>query len=146
MSKAIEWIEDVLGAVMENNTPENRKVIEACGRGCAVRAGRMEMIDQLKQKAEEACCKSNADYVRFLNENSPAKFIEVDGGIEMHLGKKGCSCPLAKELVRNREGLCFCTQGEDRILWSRFFAKPVDIEIVESCLRGGNDCVIKIGC
>ncbi|TCD54948.1 hypothetical protein EJ419_00715 [Alloscardovia theropitheci] len=43
------------------------------------------MIDQLKQKAEETCYKANADYVRFLNENSPAKFIEVDGGIEMNL-------------------------------------------------------------
>ena len=99
-------------------------------------------MEALREKASH--CVTRTDYVKFLNETLPVRFTEVDDGIEMHLGKTECSCPISKLITRNREMLCHCTQGEDRAVWSTFFGKPVDVEIVESFLRGGNDCVIKI--
>ncbi len=62
----------------------------------------------------------------------------------MRLGKQECSCPLAPDIKRNADMLCECTRGSDKATWSVFFGKPVDVEIVESFLRGGKDCVIKI--
>ena len=141
MDKAAEWIEDALGAVKESGDPKAMAIIEACGRGCAERKKHIAAMEALHEKASH--CVTRSDYVKFLNETLPVKFIEVDDGIEMHLGKTECSCPISKLITKNKEMLCHCTQGENRAIWSIFFGKPVDTEIVESFLRGGNDCVIK---
>ena len=89
-------------------------------------------------------CNTRADYVALLNENIPVTIREVEDGIIMHLGKEKCSCPIASEISKNEDMLCECTRGHEKAVWSNFFGKPVDVEIVESFLRGGNDCVIKI--
>lgn len=65
----------------------------------------------------------------------PVKIEEVGDGIVMRLGKKSCTCPIASTINESKEMLCHCTCGHE---------KAVDIEIVESFLRGGTDCVIKI--
>ena len=69
---------------------------------------------------------------------------EVSDGLVMWLGKKSCTCPMASEIHANKEMLCNCTCGHEKAVWSAFFGRPVDVEIVESFLRGGTDCVIKI--
>lgn len=51
---------------------------------------------------------------------------------------------MASKLTQNADMMCECTRGHEKAMWSIFFGKPVDVEIVESFLRGGNDCVIKI--
>ena len=51
-------------------------------------------------------------------------------------GEKSFSRETAEEYVFSR--------GHEVAVWSAFFGKTVDIEIVESHLRGGKDCVIKI--
>ncbi len=40
--------------------------------------------------------------------------------------------------------LCNCILGHEKAMWSIVFGKQVDAKIVESFLRGGKDCVIKI--
>ena len=99
-------------------------------------------MEKLRQAA--AYCKSYSDYVAFLNEMLPIHIEEVEDGIVMRLNKTKCSCPIAKELRKNADMLCECTRGHEIVTWSAFFGKSVEIEIVESILRGGNNCVIKI--
>lgn len=70
--------------------------------------------------------------------------IEAEDGIVIHLGKEKCSCPIAAAISKNADMLCECTRGHEKTIWSTFFDKPVEVEIVESFLRGGKDCVIKI--
>lgn len=142
MSKCAEWIEDILGAAKQSQSPEATQMIECCGKGCATRKNAEEGI--LKLKGAATNCKTRADYVAFLSEIMPVKIEEVEDGIIMHLGKEKCSCPMACELTQNTDMLCECTKGHEKFVWSQFFGKPVDIEIVESFLRGGSDCVIKI--
>ena len=142
MSKCSEWIEDMLGAIKESQNPEAISMIECCGKACASRKNTEEGMRQLKAKASN--CKTRADYVAFLNEKMPVTITEVEDGIVMHLGKEGCTCPISSEISKNTDMLCECTRGHEKAVWSNFFGKPVDIEIVESFLRGGNDCVIKI--
>ena len=100
------------------------------------------MLNRLRAAASH--CKTRADYVEFLNNAIPVHIEEAEDGILMHLGKTECSCPMAKELTKNVDILCECTRGHEIAVWSEFFGKPVDIEIVESHLRGGKDCIIKI--
>lgn len=37
MGKTAEWIEDLLGASKETKDPQAIKMIECCGKGCALR-------------------------------------------------------------------------------------------------------------
>lgn len=142
MSKCAEWIEDMLGAVKEKQDPAAIRLIECCGEGCAKRKNAEEGILQLKAAASK--CKTRSDYAAFLNSVMPVTVTEAEDGIVMHLGKTECSCPMAGEIARNADMLCECTRGHEKAVWSAFFGKPVEIEIMESFLRGGNDCVIKI--
>ena len=142
MTKTTEWIEDLLGAAKEANHTQAIEMIACCGKGCAMRKNAPANMENLKKQAEN--CKTYADYASFLSSIIPVNIEAVEDGIMMHLGKKECSCPMAKELTKNTEMLCECTKGHEELTWSAFFGKPVDIEIVESILRGGNDCVIKI--
>ena len=142
MSKTAEWIEDLLGAAKESNDLQAIKMIESCGKGCAFRKDAPASMEKLRQSASN--CKTRSDYAEFLNELMPVQIDEDEDGIVMHLGKTECSCPVAKELTKNADMLCECTRGHEITTWSAFFGKPIEIEIVESILRGGQDCVIKI--
>ena len=135
------WIEDILTEIKQNPTPENIKLLESCGKGCAVRNKMLDGIKNLKGLASN--CKTKTDYVKFLNEHIPAKFVEVEDGIIMYLQKIKCSCPMVPAVSKNADMLCNCTNGNNKVVWSEFFGKPVETEIVESFLRGGKDCVIK---
>ena len=141
MSKTGEWIEDLLGAAKEHG---DTSLIACCGRGCASRKGFVQGMEQLHQKAAEAGCVTAADYAAFLKKTVPFTIVDVDGGIDLHLNKTECSCPMHKELTRNTDMLCECTRGHEIAEWSAFFGQTVEIEIVESFLRGGRDCVIGI--
>ncbi|MDR2921250.1 MAG: hypothetical protein LBV72_18045 [Tannerella sp.] len=136
------WIDDLLGAVKDDASPNAIKLIESCGKGCASRQNVFEFMVKLRNDASH--CKTRTDYVEFLNERLPVTFTETTDGIIMHLGKDKCGCKMATEITKNADALCNCTLGHEKATWSMFFGRPVDAEIVESFLRGGNDCVIKI--
>lgn len=136
------WIEDLLGEIKKNPTEENIKLIEACGKSCAYHKDRVRIMEELHK--ETTTCETTSDYANFLKERLMLNVKEVDDGIELHLGNEECPCELSSEIKNNSDALCYCTIGQNKLLWSTLFGKPVDIEIVESILRGGNDCVLKI--
>jgi predicted hydrocarbon binding protein len=136
------WIDDLLGAVKEDSSQNATKLIESCGKGCLARRGASEFITGLREAASD--CRSRADFVSFLNGKMPMTFTEDADGIVIHMGKDKCGCKMAPELHNNADALCNCTLGHEKAMWSEFFGKPIDVEIVETILRGGNDCVFKI--
>lgn len=142
MSNYAEWIDDMLGAAKEVQNPTAIHMIECCGKGCAARKNMEEQFRQMKAAASN--CKTRTDYVSFLNGIMPMTIAETDDGIVIPLGKEKCSCPMADGISKNADMLCECTRGHEKAMWSIFFGKPVEIEIVESFQRGGKDCIIKI--
>ena len=142
MSKCNEWIEDLLSTVKMSNDPQSTALVRCCGKGCAQRKNAVIHMEALRASAAE--CKTRQDYAAFLKDAMPVRIEEANDGIVMHLEKKCCSCPIAAELSTNADMLCECTRGHEIAAWSAFFGKPVNVEIVESILRGGKDCVIKI--
>ena len=136
------WIEDLLGEIKKNPSEENIKLIEGCGRACAHHKDRVKGMEMLHQQLEDN--DSRSYYTSFLKEKLNLNVEEVDDGILLHLGNKECPCELTHDIENNLDALCYCTQGQNKLLWSTLFGKQVDIEIVESILRGGNDCVLKI--
>ena len=134
------WIEDLLEEINRNPTPENIRLLDNCGKACAMHQNQMEGIKELKKSASH--CKTRSDYIEFFNNTFPFEVIEDENGIILTLGKEECSCPMAPEV--KSPALCNCTQGHEKAIWSEFFGKEVEIELIETLLRGGNDCIIKI--
>lgn len=98
----------------------------------------------LKLKELVSDCKTLADYVDFFRNVLKLNAEESDNGIILRLGKKKCTCPISDNLNIDKSRLCDCTETHEKKLWSLFFGKDIDVEILESFHRGGNDCVIKI--
>ena len=140
MSESTVWIKDFLEAAEQNPTEETIHLIECCGRSCALRKGHVDSMSKLKAAA--SWCKTRSDYTLFLKEHISEAVTEDDDGIRIPLGKKKCTCPLAEDIQSSM--LCCCTQGSNRATWSEFFGRDVKVEMVETFMRGGNDCVIKL--
>ena len=133
---------EYLKRAKENPCDENIHDLEKCGAECAAKSGMLDAFKKMKVAAKG--CQSLSDYVRFLNGylQGMVNFEEAPDGIVMHLNKKQCSCPLYPKVSDGL--LCHCTCGNAKVTWSEFFGEPVKTEIIESHLRGGKDCVIKI--
>ena len=142
MSDFSEWIDDALGAIRNSDDQMSIEVINACGTGCATRSGADEALRKLGERVSE--CHTRSGYVAFMKEMFPFSIEEAEDGIILHLGKAECTCPISKGISRNADMLCECTRSHERYTWSLFFGRPVEVEIEESILRGGDDCVIRI--
>lgn len=139
MNEHVEWINHLLKQVNDNPSKENIELIESCGKCCAIRQHHLEGIKELKEKATD--CQNINDYVEFLKSlNLNAK--REDNAIVIKFGKTECTCLMAPEI--DNPALCYCTIGHEKYMWGEFFNQKIDVELVESLLRGGNDCIIKI--
>lgn len=137
------WIDDLLGAVKTNPAPDSIKLIERCGKNCATRNNVIGLMRQLREDA--AHCNTRTEFVEFLREQLPMiTFSETPDGIVASTVKDKCNCKMAPEISNNKDTLCNCTLGHQKAMWGEFFGKSVDVEIVETILRGGNECVFKI--
>ncbi len=142
MNDRIVWINDLLAAAKEHPSADMIALLESCGKKCALRQNIFPFFERLRDEASD--CKTRADYVAFLKKRMPLDIEEAEDGIILRLGKDKCSCPMAEEVAPDAGALCHCTCGHEKATWSILFGKPVDVQIVKSFLRGGDDCVIKI--
>ena len=134
------WIGDLLKQKSSDGC-DMKLVLRNCGRACAMRTGHIAAMKQFRALASG--CESRADYVKFLQEHLQGCAVEeVDDGIVVRLNKTQCGCPMYPRVAD--PALCDCTAGNNQATWSEFFGSPVDVDVVESFLRGGKDCVLKI--
>ena len=134
------WINSVLASADKTPFPEIICLIEQCGMECARENGHLEAMDKLRGMTSSL--QSKADYLDFFRNSLHINAEEAEDGIILRLNKPRCTCPMAPQVAG--PALCHCTQGHEKLCWSRAFGKPVDVEIVESWLRGGHDCLIKL--
>ena len=103
-----------------------------------------QYFDILKIKKMASYSSKKSDYVDFFRDLLNLNVEESEKGIIIHLNKTECDCPMAPQLNVDKSKLCNCTKEHEKQLWSEFFGNDVDVEILESFNRGGNDCVIEI--
>ena len=134
------WIEDMLQEASRNGC-DTKCLLRNCGRACAIRKGHVAGMSKLKALAAD--CQTRRDYANFLQNHLPGCMVdEAADGIVIHLNKTRCGCPMCPRVTN--PALCDCTAGSNQATWGEFFGHPVDVEVVESHLRGGKDCVLKI--
>jgi hypothetical protein len=59
-----------------------------------------------------------------------------------------CHCPRVRDAIRNGQALpetyCYCGAGYYKGIWEEILGQPVEVEVLESVLGGGNVCKIAI--
>jgi hypothetical protein len=59
-----------------------------------------------------------------------------------------CHCPRVREILNTRDGLpvsyCYCGAGFYKGIWEEILQQPVEVEVLESVLAGGEVCTIAI--
>ena len=120
-----------------DETPAARK---RRGRECAERHGHLAAMRALR--AEAGACQTLADFAAFLRARLPMVIDEAPDALTLHFGKGACTCPHLPPGAGGEQ--CDCTLGHEIAMWGEFFGCEVEAEIVESHLRGGQDCVVRI--
>ncbi|SFM93904.1 DUF6144 family protein [Methanolobus profundi] len=142
MNHLAVWIDDLLSTMEDNSNQNIISVIEACGEKCAHRTGMLARITELKTESSQ--CKNHAEIVQFLSKHLPGSITQVDDGLIIHAVEGKCSCKMEPENFTHSSMLCNCTKGYHKAIWSEFFGRPVEVEIIETILRGSNECIFKI--
>ena len=135
MSGESEWIE----AALENAGGDGIRILRKCGEACAERSGHIASVSKLKQGASG--CRDDGERAEFLR-GIGLDAEAVDGAVVLRFHKTGCTCPMHPG-VRSPM-LCECTAGHEAALWSEAFGIRVEAEVLESFLRGGSDCVVRL--
>ncbi|MCP4547677.1 MAG: hypothetical protein GY835_14550 [bacterium] len=118
------------------------KAFVACGKACADRHGVNGTIDRIKSDL-------NPDAT--LDEKLTALDLGLFGG--GRLTRRGntvtavyghCYCSFVKQGWIDSPQLCECTAGWCKTTFGRMFDREVGVEIIQTVLRGGDTCEIRI--
>lgn len=134
-------MEEIIGKLNEASIV-TEELINECSNTCIKTNNALDGIIKLKELAKE--CSTKSDYIKFFKNILNLDVEETEKGIILHLNKTECTCPIASKLNIDKSKLCNCTKEHEKYLWSKFFGKEIDVKIIESFWRGGNDCVIEI--
>ena len=71
--------------------------------------------------------------------------VTREGNTATLVVKGGCACPLVKLLkIEPTPNHCLCTANHLKHLYQTGLNKPVKVELMETYLRGGNSCTIRM--
>ena len=129
------WINSLLGNADAGSVP----LIKSCGRYCAERNGHLKGAEGMKNEARK--CSTAGERARFLSSLGLDASAENDC-VVLRFHKSGCTCPMYPNV--NVPDLCHCTEGHEEALWGEVFGVRTEAEIVESFLRGGKDCIVRL--
>lgn len=122
----------------EVDAPTRRGLMRALGRECALQY-RSQTFDRYQGDVRGflEAAQAPGGWVE------KAEYNEGAGTIRIVDRQKKCSCPLVIEGATPSDQ-CECTLGWQTETYSRMLGKPVEAELLESVLRGGNRCGFRI--
>ena len=115
--------------------PTRKKVFERLGRACA--QDYRNLTDQYKGNVKGFLDLIQQTWVE------KAEYDEKAGTIRIVDKSRTCSCPLVQKGL-TPSSFCDCTLGWQKETYSALLGKPVEAELEESLLRGGQKCVFRI--
>jgi predicted hydrocarbon binding protein len=133
-----EWIATLiegLDAEVDDNIRE--KLMNNCGRACAIHHGSIEMVKEIQRQTKEID--------ELLNELNQQKDFwcgawERDGDTIYSICEE-CGCPLIREgLVELSPAFCQCSRGWVKAVFEIAIGKPVKVELEQAIGRGDKVC------
>lgn len=127
------WIRDVI-ASMDAHLDEDlkRRVLESCGRACA-RSGPVHAAKQHQGDLD-----GWLDTLRKWHGGE--EHVRSDGNV-VRVTCGECVCPAVKDMPEAPSGtFCGCSLGWMKETFGTVVGHPVEVELVESVVRGGEQC------
>lgn len=126
----------LIGILNRELDPSTRKrILRGLGSACAARY--REMFDKYKNDLQGFLAYARKEWVE------DASFDETTGTISVVDKSPKCVCPLVRQGETPGE-FCDCTLGWQTAAYSAILGKPVEVELVDSILRGGRRCSYRI--
>ncbi len=115
--------------------PTKKRVFESLGRECAKQYS--SLTDKYKGDIKGFLSYIQSQWVE------KAEHDEMAGSIRITDKSRTCTCPFVQQGLTPGD-FCSCTLGWQKETYSKILGKPVEAELEESLLRGGNRCVYRI--
>ncbi|KAB3536086.1 hypothetical protein F8154_04825 [Alkaliphilus pronyensis] len=137
------WINNVLSEISNLNDDEGEKILEKCGRSCCSLSNAPQLAKEIRSKVID---KDDINllfetYKREVYKNSPRLYKENDT-IYQEFHK--CGCPMVETIKNLDPFLCNCTKGYSKAIFEALFDRQVDVQILESILRGNKICKLAV--
>lgn len=133
------WIMSVVTALDKHvGSDEAKKVLEECGRNCARSTGLLKKFQALKVKV------TNVEELYSVLAEKLHDHVALEDGQLFFLYPK-CYCSHVKEkpgLVSHSH--CNCSAGWIKEMCEQVTAKSVDVDILQSVIRGAESCKFKV--
>ncbi len=116
------------------------ELMEGCGKSCAERLGTLEAAKEIRRQLNNTI---NIDLLidTFKRKVFKDSIIERKGNtIELEYTHTECGCPFVKMLDIKNPMMCNCTRGHTKSIFEVLLSKPVEVELLETVLRGGKRC------
>jgi len=135
--KTIKWVNTVLTEISKIDSELGKEMLLECGIECSKAFGLFQAAEKTRNEIED---KNNIDLLfntfKEKHYNTPRLYKE---GNTIFLEYSECYCPMVKEGVNN-PFLCNCTIGYTKGVYETLFGKPVDVNLLQSVLRGDKIC------
>lgn len=125
---------------LEKHGEIGKDILRSCGRGCFDLSG---MADGVKGYEEEIKNITNInELAALLDKTIFNKYkVSVEGqNLLIDYGLNQCMCPIVMDGEIKNSFMCNCSCGFTKELFSDIFGKEVEVEIVDSVLRGADSC------
>lgn len=139
-TNVVNWVETMLDNSTQLGDESGVKLMESCGKSCAERLGTTEAAKKIRRKLNNTI---NVDLLinTFKTKVFKESIIERQGNtILLEYTHSECGCPLVQELNIKNPMMCNCTRGHTKSIFETLLNRPVEVELVETVLRGGKRC------
>jgi len=143
MDHLVNWLKTFL-IELESSGAEDliNGALKKCGQDCACRGNILDLATKTKSEIKDIndLKEVGAAVQRYFG----GVITPVENGFIAEFGDGKCVCPMVGQKYIESPLLCNCTKGYNEYLWSRFFDRPVNVEILSSALRAGDACRLRI--
>jgi hypothetical protein len=135
------WIKSVITLMDQELRKEDlSRILEKCGRGCALGCGIVEKIQNADLNS-----KNPEEILQKLR--SPELFGEriFKGNDCYYTTCEQCFCPYVNDSTEETpDSYCECTKGWTKQVFESAFGRPAEVEIEQTIIRGADYCKMKI--
>ncbi len=132
-----EWVAALLSSADTLlDDAKKEKLLESCGRTCAVHYGSVKSAQSIAKSAAEI-----DDLLKQVNEKIPwcGKWVREEDAITCVC--ENCGCPLVREgLVTLSPIFCNCSRGYVKAVFEVILGRPVIVDLKQAIGRGDEIC------
>ena len=131
-----DWITAILQGLNETGLETRAKIMELCGKACAVSHGELKIAERIISQATD-----EEEILTRLNAEIPWCGIWSRHGNTIQSECSKCGCPLVRNsIIELSETLCLCSRGWVKMIFEVLLKMPVKVELEKAIGRGDNVC------